>query len=58
MKQEKLEELKNAPIDVNSPESQEFLRQIHQNMRMATKRLQKMVNQWKQDRKIEQDENF
>ena len=43
---EKLNELNNRPKDPNSPESQKFLREIHEESIRHQEKMKKMIETW------------
>jgi hypothetical protein len=45
MKKEKIDELKKQYKDVNSPESQEFLRELHQRSLDHQEKMKKMIEE-------------
>jgi hypothetical protein len=47
----KIDELINLPEDPNSPESQEFLRKLHDENLMAINELKSIIAQWKEEDK-------
>ena len=49
MKKVKIEELTILPKDPNSPESQEFLRQLHNRIVTQNHSAREMLRQWKEE---------
>jgi len=45
----KLDELKKEPLDVNSPESQAFLRELQDRSLQRQEKLKKMIEEWKEE---------
>jgi hypothetical protein len=46
----KLDELGRTPYkDVNSPESQEFLRKLHTDLIKGTEELKRLIEEWKDE---------
>jgi hypothetical protein len=45
----KLDELVNTPKDPNSPESQEFLRELHERSLEHQAKMKKMIEEWKEE---------
>lgn len=45
----KLDELNKPPVDVNSPESQAFLRELQKKIRIHIEETKKMLEEWQEE---------